>query len=780
MGTLRTVVVCTVLNWRYSMSSPNEKPQANLPPFAKKLVQSGYITIPQLQKAIIEKQNSHLPLLDILPLITGRPLPKEVLRDYRLEQLSKLKTKYGVEYLDPESESIDWTEIESLFRTVLPFEICRRYQILPLHTQESVPNVLHLAMVDPDNPEVLDDLRRILRDKELQFNRLVIDPKDYQKLIENYRFRQEEAASPHRLPQEQDIETIVDITDIFDDAQSIPHLKRELAEEDLSLIQQANQGPVVTLVNNILVQAIESKASEIHLEPQEHQLTIRFRQDGLLRPGFEAISCEATPAIISRLKILANLDVSQKLQPQQGKMTKTFSGRKIDFRLYTLPSQHGEKILLRVFDSRSALWPLDELITSDETCKLVQKIIDRPSGLILLTAPPGGGCSTSFYSLLAHRNQGGVNISTVESSIERTLNGITQVEIADGQGRDYGAILASFRSQDVDIIGIDQLSDSSTVSHALEAALTGHLVISSLPLNDAFSAIPRLNKLADPALVADTLIAVINQRLVRRVCPVCRLKHHPKAEELAKFGLSAAQASQYSFYKANSLNPEEVIQGREKGRLCRHCNGVGYQGQIGVFEVIAMTPYLKTFIADNKPAEILKKAATQTGLKSLLAYGLELVSQGHTTLEEIDRVMADELTLPSLSPPISSNISPSILARIESIERLFQALNSEFQALKREISTSSPLSPITETPTILYEQFNDFATQEIRPRDWSSDKETIVSDASIYEELTDPGDWDQLKQELDPNKDTIVSSDPDDPFSLDVNTSFRSVPDPWS
>jgi len=268
---------------------------------------------------------------------------------------------------------------------------------------------------------------------------------------------------------------------------------------------------------------------------------------------------------------------------------------------------------------------------------------------------------------------------------------------------------------------------------------------------------------------------------VRRVCPVCRLKHQPKREELARFGLSPAQAAQYSFYKANSLTPEEVIQAREKGRLCRHCNGIGYQGQIGVFEVTTITPHLKTFIADNKPAEMLKKAATQAGFKSLLAYGLELVCQGHTTLEEIDRVMADELTFPSLSPANTPEISPDVFSRIEAIERLLQALNRELQSLKQEISSNSPNTfPESVTPTILYEEFPDFTNPGIRPRDWSSDKETIVSDASVYEELTDPGDWEQLKQELDPNKDTIVSSDLDDPFSLEVNTSFRSVPDPWS
>jgi type IV pilus assembly protein PilB len=754
------------------MSSANEKPQTNLPSFAQKLVQSGYITIGQLQKAIIQKQKSHLSLLAILPLITGRPLPKEALAYYRLEQLSKLKAKYGVEYLDPEIETIDWREIENLFRTVLPFEICRRYKILPLQKQQSAANVLHLAMVDPANQEILDDLRRILRDKELQFERRVIDRADYQKLVEIYRYRQEEAPSGHLLPQEQDLENRVDITDIFEDSQSLSHLNRELADEDLGVVQQANQETIISVVNNILVQAIESKATEIHLEPQENQLTVRFRQDGLLRSAWEPISPEATPAIISRLKILANLDVSEKSRPQQGKMTTTFSGRKIDFRLHTLPRQQGEKILLRVFDSRSPLWPLDELITSQETCKLVGTMIECQAGLILLTAPARGGCSTSFYSLLAHRNRRGVNIATLETSIERGLNGITQVEIADRQGRDYASILPSFQNQDVDIIGIDRLADSSTLAHALEAALTGNLVISSLPLNDAFAAIARLNQLAEPALVADTLIGVINQRLVRRVCPVCRLKHQPKREELAKFGLSPAQAAQYSFYKANSLTAEEIIQAREKGRLCRHCHGIGYQSQIGVFEVITITPDLKTYIAENKSADMLKKAATQAGFKSLLAYGLELVRQGYTTLEEIERVMADQLTLPSLSAANNPEIPPDVFGRIEAIEQLLQALNRELQSLKREISLNSPTaSPESANPTILGQELPDLTNSVLPSQNRSSDKEMIVSAAPVYEELTDPGDWEQLKRELDANQYLIVSSE--------VNTSFPSVLDPW-
>jgi type IV pilus assembly protein PilB len=761
------------------MPSPNDLSQANLPPFANQLIQSGYITMPQLQQALIEKRKTHRPLIEILPMVTGRPLPPDLLHRYRQEQLAQLKSTYGVDYFDPETETIDWKTIEHLFKTLISFEICRRYQILPLQKQASNPDVLCLAMVDPANPEVLDDLRRILQNKELQFERRAIALPDYQKLIEVYRAWKAEAISPYRSPQDKDLETLVDATDIFEDVAPAPQVTQQTSPEDLGLIHQANQSSVVTLVNNILVRAIENKASEIHLEPQEYQLTIRFRQDGLLRSGFDSIPREEALAVLSRFKILANLEVGQRQKPQQGKMTKAFSGRKIDFRLHTLPCQHGEKIVLRIFDSRSTLWPLDELIVNEETRKLVQAMLDRPGGLILLASPSGGGCSTTFYSLLASRNQGSLNIVTAEDPIERTLNGVTQVEIDRSRGLEYDSILPSFQSQDVDIIGIDRLRDHQTAASAIESALTGHLVLSSLATNDAVSTIARLSQLTDPRSVADTLIGVIDQRLARRVCPVCRLKHHPSTTELTKFGLSSEQVKQ--FFKANTLNAEEVVQAREKGRLCRHCNGVGYQGQIGVFEVMTISPRLKTLIASNASTETLQQAARQEGGTSLLAYGLELVGQGHTTLEELDRVMGDNLSMENPSPPFPSSGSLTALERILELERLLGAIGSELQALKQEISFVAPLPVIP--PPIIYEEIKESLPWESGGGDWMPEKETIVSSPAIYEELTDPGDWENLKRELDPNKDTIISIDSLENDLLGwgpPTTSGRSVPDPWS
>jgi type IV pilus assembly protein PilB len=500
---------------------------------------------------------------------------------------------------------------------------------------------------------------------------------------------------------------------------------------------------------------------------------IQFRQDGQLRWGFEPISREVAPDLLSRVKTLANLDLAPGTQHRPGKITKTFSGRKIDFHVHTLPSPHGEKIVLRVFDSRSALWTLDELIILEETRSLVESLLDRPSGLILLTSPAGGGISTTFYSLLASRHQAGRNIATIEKPSERVLKGVLQIESDALQGSDYPLTLQSFQERGVNLLGIDRLVDRASAAMAIEAARSGHLVIATLPSESATAAITRLRELTDPRSVSSAVIGVIHQRLARRVCPVCRLKQVPTTEELNRLGLSARRTDSH-FYKANALTDEEILRAGEKGRLCRHCNGIGYQGQIALFEVMNLSPRLQTAIADRADANTLDRVALADGFSPLPTYGLALVERGLTTLEEIDRVLGDRLPLSPSSPSHPTSISPTIMKRIEELERLIGALGNELQALKQEIGTSSPDS-------IVREDIPEPPPRKAPTRDREADQETIVSDPSVYEELTDPGDWERLKQELDPTKDTMVTVDPlgDDPSSWPINTSFRSVPDPW-
>ncbi|MEG3436345.1 ATPase, T2SS/T4P/T4SS family [Pannus brasiliensis CCIBt3594] len=755
------------------MTVPNER--SPLPPFANQLIQSGYITLPQLQQALIEKQKTNRPLIEILPIITGRPVPLELLQGDRGQQLARSRAAYGVECLDPETEAIDWPTIEHLFKTLLPFEICRRYQILPLHHRDSDPKVLSLAMVDPANGEILDDLRRILRDKDLQFDRRVILSPDYQKLIESYRTREEESATSPLS--ESHRETLVDVTDVFEDDRPARVLRLEESAENLVAVSPTERGPIVTLVMNLLVRAIENKASEIYLEPEENELTVRFRQDGLLRTGFEPIPGEKAPAVLSCFKTLANLEAGQPGQAGRGRITRTFSGRRIDFHVHTRPSRYGETIVLRVFDSRSALWSLDELIPIEETREKVRALLERPAGALLLTSPAAGGRSTTFYSLLANRHQAGLSIATVENPIERVLNGVAQVAIEPAKGVEYRSVLRSLSARGVKAIGIDHLDDPSIASEALGSLAAGHLVLSCLTADSAPSAIARLVNLTNPRAVADTLIGAIDQRLLRRVCPVCRLKHLPSAEELSKFGLTPSERSTH-FYKANALDGAEIERARDRGRLCRHCNGSGYQGQIAAFEVIAVSPRLKASIAGNAGTLELETIARAEGFTPLIDYALELVARGETTLEEVDRVLGDRLPVAPPLSPTSPNISNTVMQRIEKLERLIEALATELQGLKREIGSVPPPAP---HPTIVYEQLKESPAAPTESGDWAPDKETMVANTGIYEELTDPGDWEQLRKEIDPARDTIVSANSidDDPSTWEVDSSFRSVPDPW-
>ncbi|MBR8831941.1 MAG: hypothetical protein N5P05_002560 [Chroococcopsis gigantea SAG 12.99] len=759
---------------------PNDAP-LTLPPFANKLIQSGYITLPQLQQVLIEKRKSNRPLLDLLQAVTGRPLPPELVRQHRQDHLFNLKILHGVEIIDPETDTIDWEKIETLFKTLIPFDICRRYQIIPLSYQNSPVQSLVLAMVNPGKKESLDDLKRILRMKDLQFDRRVISLQDYNGLMEKYRIRKLGVATQTRALGEQELETLVDVTDIFEDNHG-PALRRDEPDEDLNLINQSNQGPVITLVNNILVAAIENRASEIHIEPQETQLLVKFRQDGKICPGFNPISKEISGAVISRLKLGAELDITQRLKPQKGKMQRTFSGRRVDFWVHTLPTNHGEKLLIKVVDYKSDIDTLEKLILIPETRKQIEQMLERKAGLLLLTAPTGSGVSTTFYSLLTHRNQDGVNISTLEDPIERTIDGITQVEINPRQGMNYESMIDSFLNQDVDIIGIDRLEEATTVTAAVDAALKGHLIISSLPINDVSAALVRLNKSGvESSTIAQALIGLINQRLLRRVCPTCRLKHQPGPEEIKVYRLSAEKLKQHTIYRANTLNNNEIEQARERGRLCRQCNGVGYYGQVGVYEVLRITPRLQGMIGHDLDTAMMKRMAIADGFKSLLNYALELVTRGDTTFEEIERIIGDtnEEATAEIAPEL---MPPQIIKRVQSLETLIASAMKELQSLKQDLGLLEEPSISQEIPEIPLEEPEERAASATMV-DFSYDKETIVSDHRnpIYEELTDPGEWNELKEELDMSKETVVSESFEDGSSgWEVNSSFRSLPDPWS
>ncbi|MCZ8127562.1 MAG: GspE/PulE family protein [Microcystis sp. LE19-114.1B] len=607
-------------------------------PFGNKLVQSGYIGAEQMQQALVETRKSGRSLVEILQKLTGRPLPPDLQRQYKKNQLFELKILYGVESLDPELSDVDGLEIARLIDSLIPIDLCRRYRLIPLRRIEGEPASILIAMVDPDNLEATDDINRILRPRELGLQRLVITSEDYERLLEKFHWAQPELEKEKaRLEKEKELEKLSDLTDIVASIEVVSGADDEVAD-DLGE-GDANQAPVINLVNKILAKALQEGTSDIHIEPQDEFLKIRFRKDGVLHQAFDPLPKRITPAVTARFKIMADLDIAERRLPQDGKIRRMYQGRKVDFRVNTLPSRYGEKVCLRILDNSSTQLGLDKLITDQKTLQIVRDLASHPFGLLLVTGPTGSGKSTTLYSVLAERNDPGVNISTVEDPIEYSLPGITQVQVIREKGMDFASILRAFMRQDPDVILVGETRDKETAKTAIEAALTGHLVLTTLHTNDAAGAIARLDEMGvETFMISGSLLGILAQRLVRRVCTECRVAYHPTQEELARFGLSAANEQEVTFYKANTLTIAEIQQARRQGNLCVKCNGSGYKGRIGVYEVMQNSERLQQLINQGATTDRIKEAAVDEGMMTLLAYSLNLVREGYTTLEEVERV----------------------------------------------------------------------------------------------------------------------------------------------
>lgn len=411
-------------------------------------------------------------------------------------------------------------------------------------------------------------------------------------------------------------------------------------EEDLEASSQATLSPVMSLVDRILIEALTSSASDIHIEPQEEGLQIRFRQDGVLRL-VDTLPRTLIPAVTSRLKIMADLDIAERRMPQDGRIRRNFRGRTMDFRVSTLPSRYGEKVVMRLLDSGATQLGLDTLITDETSRETLRALGSKPFGMILVTGPTGSGKSTTLYALLSERNEPGINISTVEDPIEYTLHGITQTQVNREKGYDFSTALRAFMRQDPDVLLVGETRDLETARTAIEAALTGHLVLTTLHCNDAASAFARLDEMGvEPFLVSASLLGVISQRLVRRLCSDCREPYHPDSEELAHFGLVASDEQRITFYRATKSTP-----GSEG--CCPSCQGRGYAGRVGVYEILHMNESLSSAVSKRSNTEELRRLALENGMKTLLGYGLDLVREGLTSLEEVERMLLTDTGLES-------------------------------------------------------------------------------------------------------------------------------------
>jgi type IV pilus assembly protein PilB len=582
------------------------------------LVDNGLITQEELSLVQQERQKTGEPIsliLSRLGLATENHLK------------NALELQYGVNYV-----SLSKTEADPDVMYVLPEAVMRQYQVVPIARQG---NRLTLAMVNPNNLIALDDVKYRL--KGIQIKPVVCTEDDFQHFMETiYAKRQEELIEEtYEEADKSFIEADVDLSTLDIMAESDEDVN------DLDLARQAQDAPIVLLANQILAKAIKRRCSDVHVEPQERDVTVRYRQDGVMFID-RRLPKAILAALVSRYKIMADLDIAERRIPQDGRIRVRFSGRDIDFRVSTVPAKYGEKVVMRILDKSNTTLGLDKLITDPEILEVVREMIKKPYGIMFVTGPTGSGKSTTLYSALAERNTPEVNIVTAEDPIEYDMSGITQVQVLREKGLDFNRILRAFLRQDPDIMLVGETRDRETAKTAVEAALTGHLVFTTLHTNDAPGAMSRLKEMdVDPFLTAAATVGVVAQRLVRRICADCTEDYVPEKHTMEYMGLMdknqekpAESTAQYYRLQLNSKGWPVF----KRGKGCESCNGSGYKGRVGVYEVMRITEELRDLIASGSTTAMIRFSAKQAGMITLKDYSLRLVGQGFTTVDEVIRV----------------------------------------------------------------------------------------------------------------------------------------------
>lgn len=402
------------------------------------------------------------------------------------------------------------------------------------------------------------------------------------------------------------------------------------AIEEKDIMEMANDAPIVKLVNHILYQSVKEHASDIHIEPFEKELRVRYRIDGIM---YEKLMPPKRyqGAIVSRIKIMSNLNIAEKRIPQDGRIQIKIADKAIDIRVSILPCNFGERVVMRLLDKTKGVTALEKLNLNDRDYKLLSKNIERPNGIILVSGPTGSGKTTTLYSILDRLNEEDVNIITVEDPVEYTIHGISQVQVREHVGLTFAAALRSILRQDPDVVLIGEIRDGETAQIATQAALTGHLVLSTIHTNSAPATITRLIDMdIEPFLIASSVICVISQRLVRRLCTKCKQAYKPTPEMLNRIGLRQDQSESITFYKANG---------------CDECINTGYKGRLAIFEVMEVNEEIARLVVQRVDASVIKAKAKEGGMTTLAEDGLRQIKNGLTTIEEVLSVAYSETVI---------------------------------------------------------------------------------------------------------------------------------------
>jgi len=550
------------------------------------LLERGHITVAHLQQALAKQREN--PGLSVLQAL--------VLADL-IDPLLALQAV--AEYFKLPFQRVSMSDIDPGVLGMLPQEYIKAKCVLPIRRDE---DGIYVGICDPADIFLIDDLKRRLRGS-LQL--VVVPPTDIHKIIEDI------SSSPS-----QKVDEI--IKDIADDAVEVHETK---AEEVTDLEKMAGESPVIRYVNYLITAAVREGASDIHIEPSESRLRVRLRIDGVLVEQ-QSPPISMHPAIISRLKIMSNLNIAERRVPQDGRIRATVHGRTVDLRVSLLPVVHGEKCVIRILDNRSILVGMANLGMLPDTLEHFKHQILQPHGVVLVTGPTGSGKSTTLYSAIQEMDGTELNISTVEDPVEYELDIINQVCVHDSIGMSFSAALRSLLRQDPDVVMIGEIRDAETARIAIQASLTGHLVLSTLHTNDAPSSITRLINIGiEPYLISAALNAVLAQRLIRKICtnckrPVEKLRECDSAY-LKKMGVTLPQTFQ--------------------GAGCEKCRNTGYKGRLGIYEFLELDDDLRDMTTRNPSLTELRKFARERGMRSLREDGLTKVANGTTTVEEVMR-----------------------------------------------------------------------------------------------------------------------------------------------
>ena len=527
-------------------------------------------------------------------LHTGKSLADAVIDSEVVDRgqiLAAVAEYLGYEYLSTPPNKVE----ENIANTVRA-SVARMYAVVPYEVSDTSVSLL---AQDPFNPAIIDDLTFTLN-KDITI--VVCNPEHIDSLlIATYG---EEDSS---------------IDDILGDlGESFTESQEDLSEGDLE--DMANQTPIIRFVNLVLQQAIKDKASDVHFEPFEDQFRIRYRIDGALYEMAPPPKNLAVP-VTSRVKVLSNMNISETRIPQDGRIKMTIAGRPVDLRVSTLPTQFGESVVLRVLDKSVVNLDLEALSLPDDILQTIRDLVDRPNGIFIVTGPTGSGKTTTLYSALREVNSVETKILTAEDPVEYEIDGIMQVAVNHQVGLDFSRALRAFLRQDPDKIMVGEIRDLETAQIAVQASLTGHVVLSTLHTNDAPGAVTRLIDMGlEPFLISASLEAILAQRLIRRICPSCRTAYEPGHDLIEMLDVDPLEIADKDFFYGDG---------------CAECSNTGYRGRVGLFEMIVVSDAIRELINNRAPTLTIKQKALEQGMRSLRDDGLRAIFDGNSSIEEV-------------------------------------------------------------------------------------------------------------------------------------------------